>query len=181
MCVDVHQCVAALHGVYFNPKSLTSSASACYVFALFCCCSHHIKCSKTSWQQAIRMPPLHMNPNYSVDLANKTWNTPFVRYKVTITNLLPSVPTYTARHPQSMFIGIRFYLNQWPYNMVISLVGLFFSQKFVLRWLKILVVKEHAPRSWLVTTFHLLIIVVQILLFCFVHSNCYSDEEWNFV
>ena len=186
--MHVHRCAAMCINVllpylewYSNPRSSTSSGIACCVFAPSCYCNHHIKCSKTSGQQAMRRPPLHLNPNYYVDLANKTWKTSFVRYEVAITNLLPSVPTYIARHPQSMLTGIRFYSNRWPYNMVISMVGLYVGRKFVMRWLKILVVKELAPRSWLVTTFHLLITFVQILLSYFVHSNCFSDEEWNIV
>ena len=61
--------------------------------------------------------------------------------------------------------------------MVISLVDLFVGRKFVLHSLKILVVKVHAPRSWMVATFHLLITFVQVILSYFVHSKCFADEE----
>lgn len=53
----------------------------------------------------MRRPPSHLNPNSSADLANKTWKTPFVRYEVAITNLLRSVPTYTARQPSGTSLG----------------------------------------------------------------------------
>ena len=118
-----------------------------------------------------------MNLNSSADLANKTWKTLFVMYKVAITDILPSVPTYTARHPQLVFTRIG--LNSWPYNMVISLVGFFVGRKFVLHWLKIPVVNEPASRYWLVTTLHLLITFVQILLPYFVHSHCSQLRSEN--
>ena len=110
-----------------NPRSSTSSGIACCVFAPFCCCIHHIKCSTISRQHAMRKWPLHMNPNFFVELANKTWKTLFIRYKDTITNLLPSVPTYTARHPQSMLRGLGSTQtddpNTWSYHwLVFSLV-----------------------------------------------------------
>ena len=156
MCVDVHQCVVALLGLVLQSKKLNLFRYCILRLRPSCCCNHYIHCSNTSRQQEIHRPPLHMNLNSFADLANKTLKTMFVRYEVAITNLLPFVPTYTARHPQSMLTGIRFASNRWSYNMVISLVVVFVGQNFVLRWLKILVVKELAPRSWLVTTFHLL-------------------------
>ena len=120
MCINV---LPPYLDQYFNPRSSTSSSIACCVFAPSCFYNHHIKCSKTFGQQEIHRPPSHMNPNSYADLANKTLKTMFIMYEVAITSLLPSMPTYTAKHPQSVLTGIRFTQTDdpttWSYHWLL--------------------------------------------------------------